>query len=266
MVEITFLRHAETEANAEGLWQGHSDAPLSKRGERQLRDLRQRLAGQEFDLVVSSDLGRCVTTASSLDLSAETDPSWRELDIGHWEGLSREQVAKRFPDEMTALARGKDPPIGGGETFGDFAARVDEAFEKLLGRLDDGDRALVVTHGGPVHSVVSATLGFQGRGRPWPIGRIANTALTVLWIGEARQLLVLNDASHTDDAVKPSTDGTVLALIRHAETEANVAGRWQGLTDGPLTAAGCGQAKGLAGWYRGLDRLYTSPLSRARDT
>jgi probable phosphoglycerate mutase len=63
---------------------------------------------------------------------------------------------------------------------------------------------------------------------------------------------------------------TVLTLIRHGETSANVDGVWHGSTDTPLTQRGHSQAERLA---RHLDEhhgdskaLYCSPLLRARET
>lgn len=60
---------------------------------------------------------------------------------------------------------------------------------------------------------------------------------------------------------------TVL-LVRHGETAWNRAGRYQGCRDIPLSAAGLGQARGLAralAWRR-VDAVYTSPLRRAVET
>ena len=63
---------------------------------------------------------------------------------------------------------------------------------------------------------------------------------------------------------------TTLYLIRHGETDANVAGVWQGSTDSPLNERGRAQAQALA---RRIAReglpitvIYSSPLQRARQT
>ena len=59
-----------------------------------------------------------------------------------------------------------------------------------------------------------------------------------------------------------------LLLVRHGETDWNAAGRIQGCTDTPLNARGRAQALALAGRLRDErpQRLYTSPLRRARET
>ena len=66
------------------------------------------------------------------------------------------------------------------------------------------------------------------------------------------------------------TPQTVLLLVRHGETDANVAGTWQGATDHPLNARGWAQARALgehiARTYPDVACIYTSPLRRARQT
>jgi broad specificity phosphatase PhoE len=61
-----------------------------------------------------------------------------------------------------------------------------------------------------------------------------------------------------------------LLLIRHGQIGANVAGRWHGATDSPLTSAGRRQIARLAGRvakeWGDVGAIYTSPLQRCRDT
>jgi probable phosphoglycerate mutase len=265
-MQITFIRHAETAGNTRHVWQGHSDSPLSETGRRQAADLGRRPQVRGFDLVVGSDLGRVVATVRSAGLDHEPDPVWREVDVGAWEGLTRDEVAEQFPEELEALQRGEEVRIGGAETWKEFGERVDSAVADLVGRCDPGDRVAVFTHGGVIHSLVAGHLGLRARRRPLPFDRLGNTSLTTFRIGEAVSLETFNDASHTRVARHPNETGLVVALIRHGEAVANVVGRWQGITDGPLSDLGREQAAGLAARYDGLSHVYTSHLSRARET
>ena len=54
------IRHAETQWNADGRWQGHGDPPLSARGRVQAAELATALTGQPVDLLVTSDLQRAL--------------------------------------------------------------------------------------------------------------------------------------------------------------------------------------------------------------
>jgi probable phosphoglycerate mutase len=61
---------------------------------------------------------------------------------------------------------------------------------------------------------------------------------------------------------------TQVVLVRHGRTEWSAAGRHTGRTDVPLTEAGRAEAKAVADRLAALhvDRVLTSPLSRAADT
>ncbi len=67
-----------------------------------------------------------------------------------------------------------------------------------------------------------------------------------------------------------SAPATVLTLIRHGETRANLDGVWHGSTDTPLTDRGRAQAERVAKWSleqrRDAVALYSSHLQRARHT
>ena len=63
---------------------------------------------------------------------------------------------------------------------------------------------------------------------------------------------------------------TVLSIVRHGETPANVGGVWHGSTDTPLSERGRGQASRVAAHLSRTRAdavaLYSSPLTRARHT
>lgn len=68
----------------------------------------------------------------------------------------------------------------------------------------------------------------------------------------------------------PMTDRTILTLIRHGETPANLEGVWHGSTDTPLTERGMQQAlrvaQHVAAVHADAVALYASDLQRARET
>jgi broad specificity phosphatase PhoE len=62
----------------------------------------------------------------------------------------------------------------------------------------------------------------------------------------------------------------VFSLLRHGESVGNAESRWQGQADFPLTDTGRAQACALAERWQAeevvFDRVFTSPLERARET
>jgi broad specificity phosphatase PhoE len=190
------VRHGESTWNATGQWQGQEDVPLSARGRLEARALAERLFGASFDRRVASDLSRALETAQALGVS-ETDRRLREIDVGAWAGLHREEVAARFPEELRALRSGQPVRIGGGESMPEFEARIDAVIDELRGT-HDGQEVLAVTHGGVVRALVTRVLGV--RGQLSPLVGVGNTSLSHVIFESAPQLAVYNDATHLDPA------------------------------------------------------------------
>ncbi len=91
-VPFWFLRHGETDWNAQGLSQGTTDIPLNKVGVEQARRAALTFAaGIEVTTIVASPLVRArVTaeaTASALKLPFSIDEGLREVEFGEQEGL-----------------------------------------------------------------------------------------------------------------------------------------------------------------------------------
>ena len=65
-MEITFVRHGQTEWNSLGKQQGKEDIPLNSRGIEQAKQTAQLLADRQFDRVYCSPLQRAKQTAQIL--------------------------------------------------------------------------------------------------------------------------------------------------------------------------------------------------------
>jgi broad specificity phosphatase PhoE len=256
MADIYLVRHAQSEANLAGTWQGREDGPLSEIGREQAILLGRRLAGQRFDVVLSSPLSRALATAHEISAEVERDEAFAEIAIGSWEGKPWSEV--------------QGPPApwarygGFGETFSEVQHRVWEAIGRLDRRLGEDGQALVVTHGGVLDAVLRRLLGGARRVYAYP----ANASVTRLVRRHGRLRLALyNDTSHLGyQPVRPREGGRLLAIIRHGRTRANVEGRWQGHSSWTLDDVGVAQAEALARWYGLIDLVYSSPLERALHT
>ena len=157
-------RHGRTEWNATGRFQGQLDPPLDEEGRRQAAQVAPLLAAglpRDETVVVSSDLTRAVETASALTavlgVDLRIDPRLREHGLGCWEGLTRDEVAERYPEQFADWRAGHPVRGRGGEEAGQVAERAVAA----LADLPEAPAAVVVTHGGTAGRLLEALLGLD---------------------------------------------------------------------------------------------------------
>jgi broad specificity phosphatase PhoE len=145
---LLLVRHGETDWNADGRLQGHTDRPLSDFGRRQAQQLAAELEGEKLEAIYSSDLARARETAEivgeRLGLPVVLDPELREKDWGNWEGL-------------TAVER--DRVEFAGESTEAHQERMLRALRRISERHPGEGRVLVVTHGGSMRRVQTVALG-----------------------------------------------------------------------------------------------------------
>jgi broad specificity phosphatase PhoE len=148
MTTLLLVRHGETDWNADGRLQGQTDRPLSDFGRRQARQLADEIGGEELEAIYSSDLARARETAEivgeRLGLPVVLDPDLREKDWGTWEGL-------------TAVERDSVEFVG--ESTEAHQERILRALRRIAERHPGDGRVLVVTHGGSMRRVQTASLG-----------------------------------------------------------------------------------------------------------
>jgi probable phosphoglycerate mutase len=157
METLLCIRHAQSTMNAAGLWQGQADPSLSEEGREQARELGERLGGGSLSVLVASDLRRARETAEiaacRLGIPTRLEPGLRELDVGDWSGLAREEIARRWPEDFARFQGGDlDVRAGGGETRRELRARVVAALRSLQQQYR-GDRIAVVTHLGVIRTL-----------------------------------------------------------------------------------------------------------------
>lgn len=150
MSKLYVIRHAEPAV--QGVLLGRADPPLSGRG---LRDAREKLRNLDVVIAYSSPLARCRETAGVLGAPIRILDNLAEISFGEWDGLSWEQIERRYPSEAGRKSRdwfGVTPP--GGEEWTVFAARIRAAIDEI--RKGPGPAA-VVTHVA-VNSVIAQIL------------------------------------------------------------------------------------------------------------
>lgn len=162
LASLILLRHAETAWNDKRRMQGHRDVPLNEAGYAQARAAAASVAALRPEVIISSDLQRAQVTADAMaaatGLHVRVDKRLRETNLGEWEGLTRDEVVERWPDQWAAW-RSAGAPIAppGGESRVQVAARAAQLVEEL----DRGpaERVLMVTHSGLIVGLTASLLG-----------------------------------------------------------------------------------------------------------
>jgi probable phosphoglycerate mutase len=166
MPVIYYIRHGETEWNAEGRLQGTKDIPLNDLGRRQaasagiiLADLFARDGRSEASLgFVASPLGRARSTMElvrgTLRLQPDQyaiDARLREIGYGQWEGSTLAQMQASDPDVFAARQADKwTVPPPGGESYAEVQARVSDWYRGLVAD------TVAVAHGGTARALMVA--------------------------------------------------------------------------------------------------------------
>lgn len=211
MTRLLLLRHAESEWNAQGRWQGVADPPLSARGERQAARAGELLRGQGISSAVSSDLIRARTTATILARAlgmpgpVGVDADLREYDVGAWSGLTRDEIEARWPGAIDQWRSGRLEATPGGEKRSLFVARITAAASRAAAARP-GQNTLVITHGGLI-GALARSLGADPGRVPHLAGRWIDATPAGLEAGPTVCLLVA-DATPTSgddlEALSPS--------------------------------------------------------------
>ena len=150
MALFYFLRHGETEWNAEGRVCGRTDVPLSDAGRRQARLLARRLQSIPVLALYSSPLVRALESARIIGEVIGREPlvdcRLAELNYGAWEGSTFEEIQRTTPAIYRAWdtdAATHAPP--GGESGEQLIARVTPFLADVAQRHPHGN-VVVVCH------------------------------------------------------------------------------------------------------------------------
>jgi broad specificity phosphatase PhoE len=155
---LWLARHGETAWTLSRQHTGRTDIPLTSAGEAAAREqLGPKLAGVDFDVVLSSPLQRALQTARAAGFAdVEVDERLREFDYGDYEGLTTAEIQRERPD-WDLWTDG----CPGGETAEDVGARMDALIAERLRAVPQ--RALLFGHGHALRILTARWLGLPAR-------------------------------------------------------------------------------------------------------
>lgn len=166
-VSLYFIRHGQTDWNAELRLQGQRDIPLNDTGRTQAARNGRKLGHiiTQLDLYefVASPLSRTRETMEivrrQMDLPPQefrTDPMLKEINYGDWEGFTMDELNAKKPDAVEARSADKwNSNAHGGESY---AMLSDRALEWLRSVSRD---SVIVSHGAFSRCVRGHILGLE---------------------------------------------------------------------------------------------------------
>lgn len=162
---LAFIRHGETQANAQRRYLGKTDAPLSECGIRQLLSYKEQNLYPAADYLFTSPMKRCTETADILYPALEPViiPEWEETDFGRFEYKNYEEL-KDDESYLRWLDGGGTMDFPGGESREAFIGRCGSGFQRMCRVLRQAQaeqgkepvRVSAIVHGGTIMALLSS--------------------------------------------------------------------------------------------------------------
>jgi broad specificity phosphatase PhoE len=147
----------------EGVFHGHVDVALTPRGIAQLEAVAARFAKEPLAAVYCSDLQRARVGAEIIQrgrpIPVRTDPAFRELHLGIWDGRHFSEVLGEDRERVQAWWRDiENYVIPGGESLARLQDRALPVLRTVLER-HCGETLCLVAHGGVNRVILFDALG-----------------------------------------------------------------------------------------------------------
>ncbi len=168
--EIILIRHGQSTANANSVWQGQLDFPLSEEGRHQAATAGRALKGTRISGVYASPLSRAFETAEIVAREAGFSreevvplPGLAERHGGILQGhtwAEQETRNPEFAEKFLALPEEERWAFASAETDEEILERFEGAFSDIHSRHPAADGAIVVvTHGGVMRAFLRDRFG-----------------------------------------------------------------------------------------------------------
>ncbi|MBQ4347908.1 MAG: histidine phosphatase family protein [Firmicutes bacterium] len=200
-MRLYLIRHGQTPWNILKRYQGITDIPLSEHGVLQSRLLAEGFANTPLDVIYCSPLIRARQTAAELakvkNMEPVVEPTFREIDYGHWEGKTIPELNELYGDaHWLCLTNPGDEryPFPGEGSLQNVLKRIWPATERILNEHKDQNVA-IVAHGGilKVMALKLLDLPISHYNKFW----MDNTGVSIIEIRNNEFVLTrLNDKSH----------------------------------------------------------------------
>ncbi|OGP55555.1 MAG: hypothetical protein A2Y65_00800 [Deltaproteobacteria bacterium RBG_13_52_11] len=199
MTTLFLVRHGRTGWNKEQIFRGTKDVPLDEVGKEEALLVGERLKGEGITAVFSSPLSRAKETAEAIarfhNVKVQVLAGLNDLNFGEWEGLSIEEVKKRYLDLYQQWQQEPHRVIfPGGEGLDAVRSRVIEAVGDVVARHAQ-EVVVLVSHRVVLKVLICALLGLANS-HFWHIGQ-DTAAINCFRYQDGKWIvMLLNDTCH----------------------------------------------------------------------
>lgn len=277
-LRIILVRHGETVHNRGKIFGGRIDSPLTELGRMQANETGKFLGRTEnLDEIYASPLSRARETADEIARLQGKRPKVKvvrslvERHSGSFQGRKHSEISGRVWEEFRKHPADVNEKVGGRESLLETKRRLEGFSREILAK--DKKTVCIVSHGGVTSVLVSLFTEIPlSHIKPLKIDNCSVTEILVRKDIGRSYIERMNSTSHLPEGFiekkRQGREEVRLVLVRHGETNSNIKRLIQGKTETPLSSGGKRQALEVARALSGrtLDAIFTSPLSRARET
>ncbi len=179
---IYMIRHARSIANDNGMFGGITDYELSQEGLLQAFALEKRLKDYKFDKIYSSPLKRAIQTitptAKSKKMDIDVIDDLREINVGTWEDVLRDDLRKMYPKENKYIDETEFyTGMIGQEDTSDVANRMYNAILEIA-KNNLGKSIIITSHVVAMRAFLCKIMNIPFEKTKERIGHLGNTSIT----------------------------------------------------------------------------------------
>lgn len=163
-MKLILARHAETQANKNGIFSGWTDYPLTEKGKKQAQRLAYELKkNYNIDEMYSSPLGRAMSTSKMVSRSIERDiittECLKEVNFGLFEGKTGKEIETHHGDHWKSWNDDfVNYRLPQGENLIDLLSRI----KPLIDNLRTTDKTcLLVAHSAVIQVAITYLLDIE---------------------------------------------------------------------------------------------------------
>lgn len=163
MAYLILVRHGESLWNAQGLWTGLTNIPLSEKGKQEAKDAAEKIENLPVDEVITSILSRAIDTGTIIletlgksDIPVIQNKAINERDYGDFTGKNKWEIQKEVGEkQFMVIRRSWDFQIPNGESLKQVYDRVIPFYQStILSKLKEGKNILVSAHGNSLRALI----------------------------------------------------------------------------------------------------------------